>query len=135
LDADRPTEPLTSRSDLALARRARRERWGVPDDMKTAALELARRFLESDDLGKGRAALAFLACVDRIDQADERLQLERDKLERPDTPEDCRSVWDDVLDGSPRTDPPLPAGPGERSGPVPGGDPGPDALGEADRGL
>lgn len=122
-ESDRPE---LSRSDMALRRRAAREKWGVPDDTKGRALEVAERWLESTDPREVKAALHFLRAVDRIDQADERLELERRKLEAPAPSGEARDAWAEIaaelLHGSgedvPRT-PPGPAGGVSTPGPGP----------------
>jgi hypothetical protein len=86
-----------SRADLALARRAARERWGVPDTLKTEALLVAQEMLRSIDDRKQSAALRFLATCDRVDQLDDKLQLERDKIAPP-TETQGRDAWDIVCD-------------------------------------
>lgn len=81
-----------SRSELALRRRAARERWGVPDELRTEAILTAQVFLRDGTARQKRAALSFLAAVDKIDQADERLQMEREKMQRPEPPPDARAA-------------------------------------------
>ena len=65
-------EGLPTRSEMALMRRAVRERWGIPDAMKSDMLVMVLAVLDSpsastrDKLAAGR----LLATIDRIDQAD-----------------------------------------------------------------
>jgi hypothetical protein len=64
-----------SRTDMALLRKAARERWGVPDPVKTEAIFQTAKIL-ADPLSSDRdriAAARTMALLDRIDQADDRL--------------------------------------------------------------
>jgi hypothetical protein len=90
-----PSDP-PSRSDLALERRAARERWGVPDRLKTRAIEVVEEFLDSIDRRERKAALAFLATAVKCDQADDKLDMERAKLTPPKETQ-ARDAWSDVL--------------------------------------
>jgi hypothetical protein len=110
VDAESETEPPPdatrwSRADLTLARRAARERWGVPDALRTEALFQCARIL-ADPLSDARHALAagrLLATLTRCDQLDDRLDLERARV-TPDRPPDARdallSEAERIVDGS-----------------------------------
>jgi hypothetical protein len=83
-------EPTWTRAEMALLRRAGRSRWNVPEEVRCAAVyQLAR--MMSDGTADDRArvgAAKTLALLDRIDQTDERQDLQKMKVEftfrRPD---------------------------------------------------
>lgn len=87
-----------SRSDFVLARRAARERWGVPDPLRTEALYQAAKALTDPEAShRDRlAAMKLLLEADRHDQADDRMVLDRAKFEHatrpPETPDDDFTV-------------------------------------------
>lgn len=78
------------RADLRLMRRAARERWGVPDDLKNEGIFQAAKFLASGQPELVFAALKFLLAADRADILADRLALDREKLDlmhgEPDAP-------------------------------------------------
>lgn len=98
-DTPEPDAIRWGRADLALARRAARERWGVPDELKTEALFQAARILADPESERRDrlAAAKLLAALDRVDQLDDRLDLERSKLAKPDVLE-ARDAWQDLHD-------------------------------------
>ena len=70
------------REDFTTLRRAARQRWGVPDELKSEALFRAAKILtdpEADDRLK-LAAAKFLQGCDKVDQADDKLDFEKSKL-------------------------------------------------------
>jgi hypothetical protein len=89
---EEPTEQdqKWSRADIALLRRAGRSRWNVPEEVRSEAVyQLARLMCDpaSDDRARV-GATKTLALLDRIDQTDERQDLQKMKVEftfrRPD---------------------------------------------------
>jgi hypothetical protein len=75
-----PPAPIR-RAEMALLRRARRERWGIPDVLKTEAILQCHHVLGHSECERTRVMAArTLAMFDRIDQADERLEFQRRKL-------------------------------------------------------
>jgi hypothetical protein len=68
-----------SRSDFALARRAAREKWGVPDPLKTEALYQAAKMLADPEAShRDRlAASKLLLEADRHDLSEDKLVLDR----------------------------------------------------------
>ena len=74
-EPDNPDGVRWSRSDLALARRAIRQRWGVPDEVQTEVLWQAASILadpEADTKHK-LAAMRLLVAADRADILGDRL--------------------------------------------------------------
>jgi hypothetical protein len=69
------------RADLRLMRRAARQGWGVPDDLKNEGVFQAARFLASGHPELVFAALKFLLAADKADLAAGRLALDREKLD------------------------------------------------------
>lgn len=63
-----------SRADLALARRAARERWGVPDEMRTEALWQALRTLTDPEASHREryAASSLILQADKHDLAEDK---------------------------------------------------------------
>ena len=72
------------RAEMLLLRRAARERWGVPDALKTESLSKLAAILEDPSSPRRLriAAIRTLADFDKVDRADEKLALERAKFER-----------------------------------------------------
>lgn len=79
-----PAWRYATRADLALARRAAREDWGVPDDVKTEVIWQALEIL-NDSLAPARTRLAAMKLLQALDQADlaaAKLRLERERVGR-----------------------------------------------------
>jgi hypothetical protein len=92
-----------SRSDFALARRAARERWGVPDPMRTEVLFQAARMLTDPEAShRDRwAASKFLLEADRHDLTEDKLALDRARFElaaKPPERLEARDAWDVIAD-------------------------------------
>jgi hypothetical protein len=99
---DQQIEP-GSRSELALLRRAARERWGIPDRSKTRGIEVADAMLESPDERQRVAALRFMVAAvkcdladDRLDQLAERLAFDKAKAGFVAGKTEARDAWDAV---------------------------------------
>lgn len=77
-----PDATRLSRTDMMLRRRAARERWGVPDAVKNETIYQATKILADPDAGEREklAAMRVLATFDRVDQADDKLKMHREKL-------------------------------------------------------
>jgi hypothetical protein len=75
--------PRWTRAEIALLRQAARGRWSIPDAVKEEAVYQLARILtapETSDREKLSAART-LALLDRLDQAEERQELERTRVE------------------------------------------------------
>lgn len=101
-----------SLSELHLARRAIRDRWGVPDAMRTVVLDQAGRIM-SDATASHRdkvAAAKLLLEADRHDLMEDKLALEIAKFEHdtkpPDNPADDYTI--DLSDEPYQGDPAQP---------------------------
>lgn len=104
---------LWSRETLSLARRAIRQRWGVPDELKTEALLQTQEILSTSDNERHRlAAIRLLVDMDKVDQTDE-----HEAARRNATDETYDDIPDDEPDVEPRVDP-AQAGLQEESGEV-----------------
>jgi len=97
-----------SRDDFRLARQAARQRWGVPDELRTEALIQAAKTLASpySSVRERLAATKLLLDADRSDQREDKLELDKAKFEHatrpPEQPDD-----DYIIDlGTPPADPP-----------------------------
>ena len=80
-NAGRSPARLT-RADLVLLRKAARERWGVPDQLKTEALFEAAKILTTATKDRTKlAAIKALIEFDKVDQRDRVIDLAAEKLE------------------------------------------------------
>ncbi len=119
-DEPRPGGPLRfTRADLGLARKAARERWGVPDGLKTEVLFAAARIL-ADDNATERAKMAasrLLLEADKVDQRERVIALQFDKFDFQARPADAPDEDDYVIDlgpepgAEPQADRPHPPAP------------------------
>jgi hypothetical protein len=75
--------PRLTRAALADLRRAARQRWGVPDLMKTETLHQLLDLLSAHEISARTklSAMRTLATFDQIDQADDRYALEQTKIQ------------------------------------------------------
>jgi hypothetical protein len=80
-------------------RRAARERWGVPDELRTDALYQCAKILASPDADPRLkvAAARLLAAFDRSDQREDKLDLDKLKVARPEAA-DARDAWQELYD-------------------------------------
>lgn len=94
-DPDPDPPDLPTRTELRLRERAAVNRWDVPEPLRVEALyQLGLVLLHGSKRAK-LAAARVLAVLTRIDQADDKLQIERSKLDPPGEAE-ARDAWDDV---------------------------------------
>lgn len=94
-----------SRADLALARRAARERWGVPDALRTEALYQAAKVLADVETSHRDklAAMKLLLEADRQDLAEDKFSHD---TRPPEQPADDYII--DLSDDEAAGDPPQP---------------------------
>ena len=75
--------PRWTRAEISLWRQAARGRWGVPDAVKDEAVYQLARILSAPDASDREklSAARTLALLDRLDQAEERHEIERARAE------------------------------------------------------
>lgn len=74
-----PVPPIT-REEMMLLRRAARQRWGIPDNVKTEVIARLYESLASPFERNRIMAARTLKELDRVDQQDERTDLDRRRL-------------------------------------------------------
>lgn len=62
------TSPRYTRADMVLMRRAERQGWGVPEELKVDALTQAARIMATGNTRERLSAIKLLVAMDRVDQ-------------------------------------------------------------------
>jgi hypothetical protein len=94
-----PDASRLTRADLVLRGRAVRARWAVPPELIVETLFQVQEIL-ADTSAEPRLKLAagrLLATLVRVDQAEDRIDLEKAKVAGPEAA-DARDAWQDLHD-------------------------------------